>query len=316
MVMRTRRPGVARVALTALCFALSAAIAALAGCAQVLDLPDTSTLSLAPSGPWSCLENPAEPPLPSSTTASVSFQACDFISNCTLPVEGLHARLCDKLDVGCLSPRELDIQDSGGFVELPVPTGQRGFDGYLEVSTGLARCYDTAVFGEVAPNVLCQFVPQCDRAAPSAACDVPIYQPVLWFFNPPVVADMETPIPLQLYPSASLPLVLDAAGGTIIPGTGAVFMTVIDCEGKPAAGIHLEIAEYGDVADALYFDSGVLSNTATKTDASGVGGFIHIPPGFVEITGLDAEGVPVAKVGVQVSPVFVTYTVLAPNVPR
>jgi hypothetical protein len=327
MVMRTRRAGQARLPLTAPSLpslspaalspaALSLALGVLAGCAQVLDLPDTNTLSLAPSGPWSCLESPAEALQPSSSTATVRFQACDFISNCTLPVEGLHARVCDKLDVGCLSPREVDIVDDGGLVEFPVPTGARGFDGYLEVSTGLARCYDTGVFGAAATGVLCQFVPECDRAAPTDACNVPIYSPVLWFFNPPVFADVETPIPLQLYPSASLPLVLDAAGGSIIPGTGSVFMTVIDCDGKPASGISLEIAEHADVADALYFDSGVLSNTATQTDASGVGGFIHIPPGFVEITGFNAEGVAVAKVGVQVSPVFVTYTVLAPNVPR
>jgi len=60
----------------------------------------------------------------------------------------------------------------------------------------------------------------------------------------------------------------------------------------------------------------VLSNTATETDASGIAGFIHIPPGFVEITGVNRDGVPVAKVGVQASPAFVTYTVLSPNLPH
>ena len=124
----------------------------------------------------------------------------------------------------------------------------------------------------------------------------------------------EQSIAQQLYPYASLPLVIDAAGGSLLPGTGGVFMTVIDCDGKPAPDITLQIAEYQAVATPLYFDSGVISNTATQTDASGVGGFIGIPPGFVEITAVTQEGVPVAKVGVQSSPVFVTYTVLAPNV--
>lgn len=297
--------------------ALPLALGALGGCAQVLDLPDSSTLSLAPSGPWRCLDAPSAPLLPSSATATVRFQACDFIANCTLPVSGLHARVCDKLDVGCLSPREANIQDKGGLVEFTVPTGPRGFDGYLEVSPTLAACYDRKVFGDAAAaGLICQLAPDCDPAAPTDACNVPIYFPVLWFFNPPVVADVETPIPLQLYPSASLPLVLNAAGGTIAPGTGSVFMTVVDCDGKPASGVSLQIAEHGDVADALYFDSGVLSNTATETDASGIGGFIQIPPGFVEITGINRDGVPVAKVGVQSNPDFVTFTVLAPNVPR
>lgn len=294
----------------------AAILLALAGCSEVLDLPDSSTLSLAPSGPWRCLEGASEPPAPRAPLATVRFQACDFISNCTLPVRGLHARVCDKLDVGCLSPRLVDIQDRGGAMEFSVPTGPRGFDGFLEVSTSLARCYDTNTFGAAAGDLLCQLAPACDRAAPSDACNVPVYAPVMWFFNPPVTADLNEPIPLQLYPYASLPLVIDAAGGSVDPGTGGVFLTVIDCDGKPAPGVTLEIAEYQDVATPLYFDSGVISNTATQTDASGVGGFVHIPPGFVEITAVTQDGVPVAKVGVQSSSVFVTYTVLAPNVPR
>lgn len=288
----------------------------LSGCAEVLDIPDTDTLALAPSGPWRCLEEPSAPPQPRAPTATVRFQACDFISSCTLPVRGLRARVCDKLDVGCLSPRQIDIHDVGGQVEFAVPTGPRGFDGYLEVSTTLARCYDTSVFGEAARGLLCQLAPECDLAAPSELCDVPVYSPVLWFFNPPVIADIESPIPLQLYPSASLPLIVDAAGGSLAPGTGSVFATVLDCDGRPAPDITLQIAEYENVASRLYFDSGVISNTALETDATGVGGFIRIPPGFVELTAVTREGVPVAKVGVQANPAFVTYTVLAPNIPH
>jgi hypothetical protein len=296
--------------------ALPFALGALAGCAQVLDLPDSNTLSLAPSGPWRCLDAPSAPVLPSAATATVRFQACDFISNCTLPISGLHARVCDKLDVGCLSPRQPNIVDQGGQIEFTVPTGARGFDGYLEVTPSLAPCYDRSVFGDAATGLLCELAPECNQAAPTDACNVPIYSPALWFFNPPVVADVETPFPLELYPSASLPLVLDAAGGSLAPETGSVFMSVVDCDGKPASGVSLQIAEHADVADALYFESGVLSNTATETDASGLGGFIGVPPGFVEITGVNTDGVPVAKVGLQARPSFVTLTVLAPNVPR
>jgi hypothetical protein len=296
--------------------ALPLALGSLAGCAQVLDLPDSSTLSLAPSGPWRCLDAPSAPAVPSSATATIRFQACDFLANCTLPVSGLHARLCDKLDVGCLSPRQPNIQDKGGLVEFAAPTGSRGFDGYLEVSPSLAPCYDRDVFGDAAAGLLCHLAPGCDPAAPTVACNVPIYSPALWFFNPPIVADVETPIPLELYPSASLPLILDAAGGSLAPGTGSVFMSIADCDGNPASGVSLQVAEHGDVVDTLYFDSGVLSNTATATDSSGLGGFIRVPPGFVEITAFNSDGVPVAKVGVQSRAYFVTLTTLTPNVPR
>jgi len=295
--------------------AVVVALPSLGGCAEILDIPQTDTLELAPSGPWRCLDEPTEPPAPRASSATVRFQACDFISGCTVPVTGLRARLCDKLDVGCNSPRQVDIRDTGGQLEFDVPTGARGFDGYLEVSTALARCYDTEIFGNAALGLLCQLAPECDQTAPNAACDVPIYSPVLWFFNPPVVADIEEAIPLQLYPSASLPLVVDAAGGQLVPGTGSVFMTALDCDGQPAPGITLDIAEYEDEATPLYFDSGVISNTISETDSSGVGGFIRIPPGFVEITGMNRENEPVAEVGVQANPTFVTYTVLAPTAP-
>lgn len=286
-------------------------VASLAGCGEVLDFPEDP--ELIPSGPWRCLEAPVAPPEPTSPTATVRFRACDFISGCTVPVTGLSARLCDKLDVGCNNPRATGIVDEGGELVFEVPTAGRGFDGFLEVSTEVAPCYDVDVFGAAGEGLLCSLAPACDPAAPSPACDVPIYYPVLWFFNPPVVNDLEQPILLQLYPSASLPLVVNAAGGTLAPGTGSLFVTALDCDGRPAPDVSLEIAEYQDEATSLYFDSGVISNTAAETDSSGVGGFIRIPPGFVEVTGLHRDGLSVGEVGVQTNPAFVTYTVLAPT---
>jgi hypothetical protein len=291
------------------------ALSALSGCAEILDIPSTDTLSLAPSGPWRCLGEPADPVVPAESSARVRFRVCDFISNCTVPVTGLEARLCDKLDIGCLNPRLSGIRDKNGLIELDVPTGSRGFDGYVQVSTTVAPCFDTEVFGAAAEGLLCQLAPQCDQSRPTEACNVPTYSPAMWFFNPPIVADLEEPISLQLYPTAALPLILDAAGGELVPGTGSVFMTVVDCDGQPASGITLEIAEYEDVAAPLYFDSGVISNTASQTDSAGVGGFIRIPPGFVEITGVDSDGEPMAKVGLQASAGFVTLTVLTPSAP-
>jgi hypothetical protein len=289
------------------------ALPALSGCAELLDIPSTDTLELAPSGPWRCLDAPAQPVAPAAPRAKVRFQACDSISECTTPVTNLTARLCDKLDIGCNTPRVDDVRDRGGVIDLEVPTGPSGFEGYLQVSTPVAPCFDTTTFGAAAEGLLCQLAPECDPASPTAACDTPVYVPVLWFFNPPVVSDVEQAIPLELYPSAALPLVLDAAGGEFVPGTGAVFLTVLDCDGRPASGITLEVAEHEEEAYPLYFDSGVISNTASQTDSTGVGGFIRIPPGFVEVTGVTQDGVTVGKVGVQANATFVTYTVLTPT---
>lgn len=284
----------------------------LMGCAEILDIPDTETLELAPSGPWRCVEVPPGPMAPSAPTAVVRFQACDFISSCGVPVTGLSARVCDKLDVGCINPRSAVVRDNNGLLELEVPTGPRGFDGYVEVSTDVAPCFDADVFGSAA-GLACGLVPECDPSAPTAACDIPVYFPVMWFFNPPVVADLEQPIPLQMYPTAALPPLLEAAGGMFAPGTGSVFLTALDCDGRPASGVTFELAEHQTEAASLYIDSGVISNTAAETDASGVGGFIRIPPGFIEVKGINREGKVIGEVGALASPTFATYGVLVPS---
>jgi hypothetical protein len=230
-----------------------------------------------------------------------------------MPVTGLHADLCDKLDVGCNNPRIAGVSDRGGSFALDVPVGPRGFDGYLQVVPTRARCDDASVFGNAAGPLVCSLAVGCDLSAPSDACYMPTHASVLWFFNPPVTADIAQPIPLQLFPFAALPSVIDAAGGTLDPTTGAVFMTALDCDGQPASGVSFRIAEYQDRARSLYFISGVISNTALETDSTGAGGFIRIPPGFVEISAVNREGATIGTVGVLSRASFVSYTVLVPQ---
>lgn len=285
----------------------------LGGCAEVLDLPDDPYLDVE-SSPWSCVDNPpASPPTPSSPTATVRFQVCDFLSSCTRAVTGVTVQLCGKLDVGCLNPLQSGITDDGtGLVEIEVPTGQTGFDGYIQVITPTYPCYDTARFGE-AGMLLCQLAPGgCDPTAPTAACNVPFHYPVLWFFNPPVVEDFTVPIPLQLYPSTALPSIVDAAGGTLDPTTASVFLTAVDCQGNPAPGVTLNVSEEMR-AQPVYFRGGVPDTRKLETDASGIGGFLTVPPGFVVVGGSTEEIEFVGEVGVQTAVPFVTYSILTPT---
>lgn len=283
----------------------------LTGCGEILDIP--SDPRLINTDPWACaMAAPSAPVIPKAT-ATVRFQACDFISGCTRTVTGLTAQVCEKLDVGCVNPRATGIRDQGGLLEFELPTPGTAFDGFVQVTTDVAPCFDTEVFGAAARSgLLCQFVPTCDQSAPTPACNVPIYYPILWFFNPPVTADIEAPIPLALYPSAALPSVIEAAGGTVDLMNASVFLTTTDCQGQPAGGVSLQISEHQDIAQPLYFRGGVLSNTATETDPAGLGGFIRVPPGFVEVSGTTEDGLPAGEVGVQTYLPFVTYTVLSP----
>jgi len=284
-------------------------------CAQVLDVP--SDPRLVATGPWRCLDQ--APAVTATATAAgaqakVRVQACNFISDCTTSATGLTARLCDKRDVGCINPRLSGIADTNGEFTFQVPTAGGGFDGYLLVDSQVASCADPAAFGGVAGKMLCDLAaPTCDLAAPDARCGVKIYAPAMLFFNPPILGDVETPLPLQLFPTSGLPAVIGAAGIQVDPAAGNLFIQALDCDGHPAAGVTYQIAQYGSQVSPLYVNNGIVSEAVTHTDASGVGGFVGVPPGFVSVTGYNSDGVAIGEIGVQAAPSILTYSALLPK---
>lgn len=285
----------------------------LAGCTQILDIP--SDPQLAATGPWRCLNQPAGvPPAAQAEQAQVRVQACDFITDCKTPADGLTARVCDKRDVGCNSPRLSGLSDVKGEFNFQVPTEGGGFDGYLRVDSRLAYCTDAAAFGAVAGAALCGLAaPQCDLAAADIRCSVPVFASAMLFFNPPIARDVERPLPLQLFPFSGLPAVIAAAGIMLTPGAGALFIQALDCDGVPAAGVNYEIAQHGDEVSPLYVNNGVVSKSVTRTDSTGVGGFVSVPPGFVSVTGYNSDSEPVGEIGVQSAAGILTYSALFPK---
>lgn len=285
------------------------------GCVELLDLPEDARV--APSGPWRCQEEPFDSVLgaraaQSDPTAIVRVRACDFVTGCARAVTGLAASLCNKRDVGCTNPILDGLRDVDGVLTVPVPVSGSGFDGYLKVDAPLALCTDDSAFPGTA-GALCQLAPGCDTTLPDDRCRVPTYAPALLFFNPPITGDLEAALPLQLLPSADLPAVVQAAGAELDPSTGNLFITALDCDGEPAAGVTYAIAEHRDEVTALYVDSGVVSNTVLETDESGIGGFVGVPPGFVEITGFAPDLTPIGEIGLQSAPFTLTYSFMTPT---
>jgi hypothetical protein len=291
---------------------LAALAAGAASCAQVVDIPSDPVLVSA--GPWRCLQSPAAPPSVGGPMAQVLVQACNFITNCTTTVSGLTAKVCDKRDVGCNNPRQASLADSDGQFRFTVPTAGGGFDGYLLVSTPVAPCTDMNTFGADGSRLLCGLVPGCNQEMPDEHCYVPIYAPAMFFFNPPIVRDFAQPLPLQLFPSAALPAVLAAAGSIRIdPTMGDVFSVALDCDGKPAAGVSFRLADGSTDVQTVYMRNGLVSDTAMETDASGVGGLIRVPSGFVQIQGVNSDGLVIGQIGVQSAPSVLTYSVMVPS---
>jgi hypothetical protein len=285
----------------------------LAGCGQILNVP--SDPQLAQTGPWRCLNQPAAAQeTPTAAQAQVVVQACDFITACTTPATGLTALLCDKRDVGCISPRLAGLTDVNGAFHFQVPTAGSGFDGYLLVTAPLASCTDATAFGSVAGAALCGAVlPNCNVSAPDQNCLLPIFAPSLLFFNPPIVHDVTTPIPLQLFPSTGLPSVIQAAGIQLEAGAGNLFIQALDCDGNPAPDVTYSLQQNSEQASPLYVNNGVVSRSFTRTDVTGIGGFVGVTPGFVSVVGTNADSVQVGQIGVQAVPSMLTYSVLLPQ---
>jgi hypothetical protein len=268
-------------------------------------------VALAVSDPWTCLgsEPAAQPTI--GRRAKVRVLACDFVSNCAQPVTNLTAKVCRKRDVGCTNPIEQDLRDNDGVFEFDVDTTGDGFDGYLDVSSTTAVCTDKAAFGETG-SMLCGLLPNCNPEQPGDACQAPTYAHALVFFNPPVRQSFDKPQPVPLLPAAALPAIVGAAGATLDPTTGNLFITALDCALTPASGVTYSISEHQDKVTQLYVDRGVVSNTSLQTDSSGIGGFVGVPTGFAEVTGYNENLQKIGKIGIQAAPFTLTYSALSP----
>lgn len=280
------------------------------GCAQLLNLPEN--VQLAEPGPWSCLGSQLSPIVSTQTSAAVQVRACDFVNNCETTVSGLSARICAKRDVGCTNPLSETFEDADGLFDFEVPTGVSGFDGYLEVTSRRELCTNEKVFGSASPTA-CAFADNCDPESGGESCEVPVYARSMLFFNPPIVSDPAQAIALPLLSTVALPAVVEAAGAAIDPTAGNLFITALDCDGLPAPGVTYGIGQNQQDVTQLYVDSGVVSDTVLQTDASGIGGFVGVPPGFAEVTGYNSDLETVGKIGVQVAPLTMTYSALVPS---
>jgi hypothetical protein len=279
-----------------------------AACAEVVSFPEDPRLI--ESGPWRCLGAPAPSDSGGQSTATVRMQVCDAFGECAVPLSGLSAELCAKVDVGCTRPLDIEIREVDGLLEFEVPIGDDGFDGYLAVSSPSAPCTSPS-FGE-ASAALCAASPGCDPEQPGDSCLVPVYVRALWFFNPPIIADTPEPLRLSLLSSAAQPSLAAASGGSFDPSTGSVVVTGFDCDGGRAPGVSYDMRQYADAVSQWYMANGILTASVSETDATGMGGFVGVPPGFADVEAYNAENERVGAVGVQVSAGTISYASLVP----
>ncbi len=263
------------------CLAVAATLAA---CDTLLDIADDPTLIA--SQPWSCLAAPREPTPPKLERVAVQVRACDFISsNCSTAASGLTAKLCEKGDVGCSQPIRADIRDSDGSLDFEVETGGaagNGFDGFLAVSS------------------------QDETFAPA-----------FLFFNPAIREASKRPLVLPLVPASAVASTLVEAAGTRDPDPdrGFVFITALDCAGKPAESVTIEVDRPASEVSVIYFNQGVFDMAARETDGSGVAEVSNVSPGSVHVTAYRAGAMPeqIGDASLHVAAGTISYTSLVPS---
>ncbi len=101
----------------------------------------------------------------------------------------------------------------------------------------------------------------------------------------PVTEDLTIPFAV-LSTMQSSSLALGALGMPFTAGTGAVLVTVEDCNGEGLAGATLASVPAGAIR---YFDGIMPSMAATATDAGGVALVATLPPGKVTLTATVGE---------------------------
>jgi hypothetical protein len=70
--------------------------------------------------------------------------------------------------------------------------------------------------------------------------------------------------------------------------------------------------QHADEVSQWYMANGILTASVSETDATGMGGFLGVPPGFADVEAYNAENERVGAVGVQVSAGTISYASVVP----
>jgi hypothetical protein len=298
--------------MTAFGRSVAAALAAIQlGCAALVEFPDDPRLVV--DSPWDCLTELGPRPVPKVSTARVNVRVCDALLGCSLPPEGLTAKVCGKLDPTCASPLPTAISYDDGVFEFDVATGTLGFDGYLAITGPIALCTDRDVFGD-ASSALCAMLPECVPASPDVRCAMPVYLNALAFFNPPIVADQQLG-PLTLVTLAASLGIARATGTMADPTTtGSLLPTVLDCDGVPAEGVTFSMeSPQAETIRLMYVENSIPSVTRDQTDVTGSGVFIGVPGGFANVVAHNSEGERIGSAGANVAAYSNSFITLVPS---
>lgn len=205
---------------------------------------DAATEPDAGSDPtWGCVGHVTWPPEDGTRSVALNERVLHLLNDS--PIPGMTFHPCRGLDISCSSPLSEATSDANGAYSLKVPFGFRGF---------------------------LEGVPPPDSGV------MPLLLPLV----PPPFAD-EVPgstEPVHVPTVDELRGLLTVIKRDVNPETGHAFGLAVDCQGKPAPGVRLEVTPVGPESVPYYSDETRLpSVTLGETTARGELGVVNLPPG-------------------------------------
>jgi hypothetical protein len=231
---------------------------------------------------WSCLGEARPYPTPNPQPAVVVYDTTfgSFV-NPAEPPGDLALRVCLLSDAYCSSPLQEVTSPVRGAILMPLEL-PFGFHGYLRL-------------------------------------DAPAYASAEYYLGGPMLGDslgepMVRGEPIAMLDFNDISSLFAAGGLTADPLLGMVVLRAVDCEGRRAPGVQLSVGA-GDVPWVLVNGLPVFSEAPRlSTDASGIAGFVNLPPGNLLIEGhITATGATYGTTALRVKAGTITMAEVRPD---
>jgi hypothetical protein len=247
---------------------------------------------------WGCLGH-VTVGTPQVGLVNVSLPFYDLVGQMTLT--GVGVRACAKLDPRCDRPINsmVAVADPMGVARFQVPSG---FDGYGQVveltDAGEPIWADAGAEAGDAGGMM----PAAGKLIPSVV-----------FFNPPIIRNLDYGI-VPLFKPGDIDALAAVQNNTWDRSYGLVFIGILDCSRKPAAGATFEINVLAPATKRFYYVNGLPDEAAQSTDMSGFGGIVNAQAGSITITArVQQTQVKIGEATVIVKPGAASYIYLPPT---
>jgi hypothetical protein len=262
--------------------ALGAVLAGLlSGCTSLASGTDHWEKTLEPDPDWDCLnEAPRQIAIPSPAPMFVAYAAPIFdFANPPSRVEGLTVEVCQITDSECPVAKQvgqvvgpMDFQTTLNGATVTVPLYQIvmpfGVEAYLRLN---------------APGYLRQ-----EYFFGGPLIGTPSSFPTMIGGAPATVI---TGLPLIMLKAADAGNLASAIGQTRNPGQAIIALRTIDCNGKTAAGVTLQMERAQGLSFSYLANLALTTDPPQPTDGAGLAGFANIPlPNGVPIYNVTVEG--------------------------